>query len=92
MSKIKTERVVFSGRVQGVGFRFTVRSLAKRHPIKGYVKNLPDGTVELVMQGALSAIDGLLADVTHHFRDNITDCDRRTIDSDEEFLHFEVRF
>jgi len=92
MSQMKTERVVFSGRVQGVGFRYTVRSLAKRHPVKGYVKNMPDGTVELVMQGALSDIDGLLTDVTHHFRDNITDCDRRTIDSDEEFSHFEVRF
>jgi len=92
MSEIKNERVVFNGRVQGVGFRYTVESIAKRHPVKGYVKNLPDGTVELVMQGAQTALNGLLKDVTHCFRDNIADCNRIAIDYDEEFTHFEIRF
>jgi acylphosphatase len=92
MSEIKTERVIFRGRVQGVGFRYTVRSLANRHPVKGYVKNLPDGKVELVMQGDPTAMNDLLAEVTDHFRDNIADCDRRPIEIDEEFGHFEIRF
>jgi len=92
MSEIKTERVVFSGRVQGVGFRYTVRSIAKRHTVKGYVKNLSDGTVELVIQGTLTARNGLLTDVTEYFRDNIADCNRDAIDSDEEFSLFEIRF
>ena len=87
-----SRHLTITGRVQGVGFRYTVKSIAKRHPVKGYVKNLPDGKVELVMQGAPIALNALLTDVTHHFRDNIADCDRTAIDSDEEFSHFEIRF
>ena len=92
MFQTNTERVHFSGRVQGVGFRYAVRSIAKRHPIKGYVKNLADGTVELVMQGAPTVINALLVEVADHFRDNIAHCERRAIGTDEEFTHFEIRF
>ena len=42
---------VFSGRVQGVGFRYTVCELANTHDVKGYVKNLWDGDVELKAEG-----------------------------------------
>lgn len=41
----------FGGTVQGVGFRYTVRHLAGRFPVTGYVKNLPDGRVELQAEG-----------------------------------------
>src|SRR3954449_5410852 len=50
----------FSGRVQGVGFRYTVRNLAMPHNIRGYVRNLPDGRVELVMEGPDQDMDHLL--------------------------------
>jgi acylphosphatase len=43
--------VYFSGRVQGVGFRYTTRNLALGYDVQGYVRNLPDGRVELVMEG-----------------------------------------
>ncbi|NPA17154.1 MAG: acylphosphatase [Aquificae bacterium] len=42
---------VFAGTVQGVGFRYFVRSKAKEFGVKGYVRNLPDGTVEVVAEG-----------------------------------------
>ena len=48
-------RVVFSGRVQGVGFRFTCQSLARGFDVAGYVRNLADGRVELVAEGEPSA-------------------------------------
>ncbi len=92
MSETKTERVIFSGRVQGVGFRYTVRSIAKRHPVKGYVKNLPNGTVELVMHGPLDARNRLFSDVSEYFRDNIAHCDRSEAETDEEFSLFDIRF
>ena len=38
-------RVIYRGRVQGVGFRYTSASIARRFPVTGYVRNLPDGTV-----------------------------------------------
>ncbi len=49
---LECRRVYFSGRVQGVGFRQSVVDLASHLPLSGQVRNLPDGRVELVMQGS----------------------------------------
>lgn len=43
--------VIFEGRVQGVGFRYTVKDLARGFDVCGWVRNLPDGTVELQVGG-----------------------------------------
>lgn len=53
----------YYGRVQGVGFRFTVRELASGHPVSGYVRNMPDGSVELVVEGDTEEVDRLAADI-----------------------------
>jgi len=87
-----TERIIYTGRVQGVGFRYTVRSLAGRHPLTGYVRNLPDGSVELVVAGRKAAIEVLLAEVATHFRHNIADCERTVVSSPETFAAFDIRF
>ena len=87
-----TERIIYTGRVQGVGFRYTVRSLAGRHPVSGYVRNLPDGTVELVVAGRRAAIEVLLAEVATHFRHNIAGCERTVMVSPESFEGFDIRF
>ncbi len=44
-------KVFYSGRVQGVGFRYTARTIAAGFEITGFVRNLPDGRVELVAEG-----------------------------------------
>jgi acylphosphatase len=44
-------QVFYEGRVQGVGFRFTVRHIAKEFDVTGWVRNLPDGRVELHVMG-----------------------------------------
>jgi acylphosphatase len=44
-------QVFYEGRVQGVGFRFTVRQIAKGFDLTGWVRNLPDGRVELQVTG-----------------------------------------
>src|SRR5262245_38995741 len=44
--------VFYAGTVQGVGFRYTVKSLARGFDVAGTVRNLPDGRVELVAEGA----------------------------------------
>ncbi|MBI3860605.1 MAG: acylphosphatase [Planctomycetia bacterium] len=87
-----TERLIYTGRVQGVGFRYTVRSIARLHPVTGYVKNLPDGSVELVAQGDQPAIDALLIDVANRFRDNIAGCQRHPQTNAEVFGVFDIRF
>jgi acylphosphatase len=91
MTAPTTERMIFSGHVQGVGFRFTVHSLARQRPVDGYVRNLPDGTVEVVVRGKLPDINALLADVQQRFRDNIHHCERTPIASSESFDGFEIR-
>jgi acylphosphatase len=56
-------RVYYSGRVQGVGFRFTAQSLARGFEVAGFVRNLPDGRVELVAEGDSDVLDGFLASI-----------------------------
>ncbi len=56
-------RTLYSGRVQGVGFRYTTAEVAKRHPVFGQVRNLSDGRVELVAEGQDRDIKRFLRDV-----------------------------
>ncbi len=51
----------FAGRVQGVGFRATTRSIATRHSVSGWVRNEPDGTVQLEAQAPQDRINAFLA-------------------------------
>ena len=92
MTETTTERVLYRGRVQGVGFRFSVRRIATKHPVTGYVKNLPDGSVELVAQGAPPAINRLLAEVAQFFHGHIADCARVPAETAEVFTEFDIRF
>lgn len=55
--------VRYHGRVQGVGFRATVRSIARGQPVTGFVRNEPDGTVCMEAQGSPGAIDVVRAEV-----------------------------
>ncbi len=55
--------VYYSGTVQGVGFRATTLSIARRHPVRGWVRNLLDGRVELLADGTAEAVEAFLADV-----------------------------
>ncbi len=57
MKSIKTH---YEGRVQGVGFRWTVKNLAREYDVSGTVRNLPDGRVELVLQGDPDEVTGIL--------------------------------
>ena len=58
-------RYVVSGRVQGVGFRWFVMREATRLDLAGYVRNLPDGSVEVVAQGSPSGLASLESALRH---------------------------
>lgn len=51
-------RYTISGEVQGVGFRFFAQRAAARHQVVGYVRNLPDGTVEALVEGTPESVEG----------------------------------
>jgi acylphosphatase len=53
-------RVVVSGRVQGVGFRVFAHRAAAEAGVRGWVRNLPDGSVETVVEGEPEAVDRYL--------------------------------
>jgi acylphosphatase len=50
-------QIFYSGRVQGVGFRYTARSVASGFEVTGTVRNLPDGRVELLAEGSRDELD-----------------------------------
>ncbi len=66
-------RVHYSGRVQGVGFRFTTQHLARDFEVVGHVRNLGDGTVELVVEGETAVVESFLAAIATEFGDKIHD-------------------
>lgn len=86
-----THRVVFSGRVQGVGFRYTACGIARKHPVTGFVRNQPDGTVELVAQGSTTAINDFLTDLVRQFQDNIWHVDRQDHATSDRYSAFDLR-
>ena len=81
----------YSGRVQGVGFRYTVKNIAMRHNISGYVRNLPDGRVELIVEGPEDEMDQLLASVKDRMSGYIRSIDIATLPATGEFSHFHIR-
>lgn len=54
-------RVVISGLVQGVGFRYYARQQAERLGVAGWVRNRPDGSVEAELEGTADAVAAMLA-------------------------------
>ncbi len=54
---IVARRFLISGRVQGVGFRFFVEARATTEGVHGWVRNLPDGRVEAVLEGDEASVD-----------------------------------
>ena len=54
-------RVVISGRVQGVGFRWSCRRMAERQGVSGWCRNLADGRVEACFEGPAAAVEEAVA-------------------------------
>jgi acylphosphatase len=59
--EVVSKRAVFSGRVQGVGFRYTAQEIAQDFAVSGYVRNLPDRTVEVQAEGEADQVADFLA-------------------------------
>ena len=72
------KQVIFEGRVQGVGFRYTVKDLSRGFDVCGIVRNLADGSVELQVMGEPDEVESFIkeiaeeSNVAHHIKNLIT--------------------
>ncbi len=83
--------VHYQGRVQGVGFRYTTRSIARRYKVTGYVQNLDDGRVELLAEGQAPEIDAFLREVHDYFFNNIRQEQSTVQSASGQYTTFDIR-
>ncbi|MBU4346152.1 MAG: acylphosphatase [Candidatus Omnitrophica bacterium] len=84
--------VYYSGRVQGVGFRFTAENIANDLGIAGWVKNLSDGRVEVLAEGQEEALKDFLKSLNQYFSRYIHDVDVEWQEAKGEFKGFGIDF
>ncbi len=90
---MQEERIVrFSGQVQGVGFRYTAVRLADGYDVTGYVRNLPGGDVECLIEGDAGQIDHFLDSLRGRMRGYIEGENQKRLAYTGRFDSFSVRF
>ncbi|HOW59731.1 MAG TPA: acylphosphatase [Candidatus Omnitrophota bacterium] len=89
----KRMQVLFSGTVQGVGFRFTVERLARRFSVTGFVRNLDDGCVEVLAEGEeTKLIEFLTAIRESGMKDYIRDVEAHWAKAENCFNRFSISY
>ncbi|GLI54612.1 acylphosphatase [Propionigenium maris DSM 9537] len=87
-----THNWIVTGRVQGVGFRYFTYSIANKYGLRGWVRNLSDGSVEVMIQGEEGRIENLRK---YLLRGNmfikVGKIQEKTLEV-EEFSSFEIRY
>jgi len=84
-------RIFYSGQVQGVGFRFTVKSMVTGFEVVGTIRNLPDGRVELVAEGARDELEAFRVAIRESGMDHfIRNEDVEWSDASGVFRGFEI--
>ncbi|HEY2411908.1 MAG TPA: acylphosphatase [Pirellulaceae bacterium] len=89
-AEIQARRVLYSGHVQGVGFRYTAQRIAQQHAVTGFVKNLRDGCVELVAEGTREELDRLLCEIAAAMEGNIEAAEAQSVPVSARFRLFEI--
>jgi acylphosphatase len=91
MSEVHHESVFFSGHVQGVGFRFTTTQIAREFEVAGYVRNLPDGRVQLEAEGTRDEIDAFVATIEERMHGFVRKTERAADRRERQFSGFGLR-
>jgi acylphosphatase len=86
------KEVLYSGHVQGVGFRYTTRHIGSRFDVSGFVRNLPNGQVHLVVEGRPAEVRQFLTEVASAFAGSVTKAEVEDGECTGEFTGFEIRF
>ncbi|MBU1124391.1 MAG: acylphosphatase [Candidatus Omnitrophica bacterium] len=88
----KQIHVYYSGKVQGVGFRFTAHAIARKHGVAGWVKNLDDARVEIKAEAEEEILKRFLEDLNQYFFRNITGNEVSWSPATEECKEFNIAF
>lgn len=86
------KHIIFTGHVQGVGFRFTAHRIANRHHLTGFVRNLPDGTVEMLAQGTTEGIEDCIGDIKEALAGYVRHTLIDDVPPDPKYTDFRITF
>ena len=84
--------ILFHGRVQGVGFRYTTERAVAGFAVSGWVRNEPDGVVRCIVEGAETELNGFVEAVQKAMARNITTTDISRGPATGEFAGFTIRY
>ncbi len=87
-----TKHIIFIGRVQGIGFRFTALDIANRYKLTGMVRNAPDGTVEMITQGPSDDVADCIRDIKEAFEGYIRETKTEEVPPDPKYTNFKIAF
>lgn len=88
----KRLHVFYSGRVQGIGFRYTALDIARQQKVCGWVKNLDDGKVEITAEASEDILNRFLEEIKQVFSRYINDVNIEWLPASGEFSDFEIGF
>jgi acylphosphatase len=86
------KHIVFTGQVQGVGFRFTAFRIANRCKLTGHVRNAPNGTVEMIAQGNADDINNCIQQIQDSFEAYVVETKIEEIPFDPKYDDFKITF
>jgi acylphosphatase len=84
------KHIIFIGHVQGVGFRYNARAIARGFNLTGFVRNVPDGSVEMLAQGAPEDITICIEEIEQYFGGHIRRKEVQDVPYDPRYSAFEI--
>jgi len=91
-TEMVAQHIIFTGHVQGVGFRFTAHRMASRRRLAGFVRNLSDGTVEMLAQGPAEDIEECIRDIKEALAGYVGETVIDEIPTDPKYTDFRITF
>lgn len=91
--KLERADILISGLVQGVGYRFFAERVAKRYGLKGFCRNLPNGMVEVIVEGEYGLISDYIKELERGpISARVSSVNVKWLDYSGEFGDFDIRF
>lgn len=83
---------IYEGHVQGVGFRYTTRAVSRSFDVVGYVRNLPNGSVEVLAEGSGEQLDKFHQELEERMAGHVRHVAHDRRPATDEFANFDIRY